>query len=117
MPLMELDTSCDVGDAGRKQALVVSLSRLIAEGTGKPEQYVMVCVREKVAMLMAGEAGPCALVTIKAIGGLNKTVNQGLAGKITQMLQKELAIPGGRVYITFQELAGTHWACNGKTFG
>ncbi len=117
MPLIELDTSCELADAGKRQALVGALSRLAAEGTGKPEQYVMACVRDKVAMTMAGEAGPCALVTIKAIGGLSRTVNQDLAGKITQMLQKELAIPGDRVYITFQELAATHWAWNGKAFG
>jgi phenylpyruvate tautomerase len=117
MPLIELDTSCDLGDAAKKQALVAGLSRLAAEGTGKPEQYVMACVRDKVAMLMSGGAGPCALATIKAIGGLSKAVNQGLAGKITQMLQKELAIPGDRVYITFHEMAGTNWAWNGKTFG
>jgi len=117
MPLIELDTSCELADSGKRQALVASLSRLAAEGTGKPEQYVMACVRDKVAMVMSGTGGPCALVTVKAIGGLSKAVNQGLAGKITQMLQKELAIPGERVYVTFQELAGSHWACNGKTFG
>ena len=116
MPLIELDTSCDVAEA-KRQTLVAGLSRLVAEGTGKPEQYVMACVRDKVAMAMSGQAGPIALVTVKAIGGLSKTVNQSLAGKITQMLQKELAIPGERVYVTFQELAGSHWACNGKTFG
>jgi phenylpyruvate tautomerase PptA (4-oxalocrotonate tautomerase family) len=117
MPLIELDTSCDVSDAGKKQTLVAGLSRLAADGTGKPEQYVMACVRDRVAMVMSGGTGPCALVTIKAIGGLSKAVNQGLAGKITQMLQKELAIPAERVYITFQELDGGHWAWNGKTFG
>ncbi len=116
MPLIELDTSCEL-DAGKKQAIVAGLSRAVAEGTGKPEQYVMACVRDKVAMLMAGGAGPAALVTIKGIGGLSKTVNQSLAGKITPMLQKELAIPGDRVYITFQELDAGHWAWNGKTFG
>ncbi len=117
MPLIELDTSCDLGDTGKRQTLVADLSRLVAEGTGKPEQYVMACVRDRVAMLMSGGAGPCALVMIKGIGGLNKAVNQGLAGKVTQMLQKELAILGDRVYVTFQELAPSHWACNGKTFG
>lgn len=116
MPLIELDTSCEL-DAGKKQAVLAGLSRAVAEGTGKPEQYVMACVRDRVAMLMAGGAGPAALVTIKGIGGLSKTVNQGLAGKITQMLQKELGVPGDRVYITFQELDAGHWAWNGKTFG
>ncbi|MEN6428010.1 MAG: phenylpyruvate tautomerase MIF-related protein [Phycisphaerales bacterium] len=117
MPLIELDMSCEVADVGKKQQLAGALSRLVAEGTGKPEQYVMACVRDKVAMAMSGQAGPSALVTIKAIGGLSKAVNQGLAGKISQMLQKELALPADRVYVTFQELAATHWAWNGKTFG
>jgi len=117
MPLIEVDTSCDVGDAGKRQALVAGLSRVVAEGTGKPEQYVMACVRDKAAMVMSGGAGPCALVSVKAIGGLSRAVNQGLAGKISQMLQKELAVPTDRIYITFTELAASHWAWNGKMFG
>jgi len=117
MPLIALDTSCEVAEAAKKQALVAGLSRLVVEGTGKPEQYVMACVRDKVAMAMSGSAAPCALVTVKAIGGLSKSVNQGLAGKITQMLQRELDLPGDRVYITFEELDAGHWAWKGKTFG
>jgi phenylpyruvate tautomerase PptA (4-oxalocrotonate tautomerase family) len=117
MPLIELDTSCEVAEAGKKQTLAAGLSRLAAEGTGKPEQYVMACVRDRMAMVMSGQAGPCALVTVKAIGGLSPSVNQGLAGKITQMLQKELAIPPERVYVTLEELDPGHWAWKGKTFG
>lgn len=117
MPLIELDTSCELADAGKRQQVVGALSRLAAEGTGKPEQYVMACVRDKVAMTMGGQPGPCALVTVKGIGGLNKAVNQGLAGKISQLLQKELAIPADRVYITFQEFQASNWGWNGKTFG
>jgi len=54
MPLIELDTSCELADAGKKQQLVGALSRTVAEGTGKPEQYVMACVRDGVAMVMSG---------------------------------------------------------------
>lgn len=117
MPLIELDTSCDLSGPDRKEALAKTLSALAAEGIGKPEQYVMACVREKVAMTMGGDAGPCALVTIKSIGGLSKTVNQALAGRIAQTLRDELAIPEDRVYLTFEELAPTHWGFNGRTFG
>ena len=93
------------------------LSQIAAEGTGKPEQYVMAGVRDNVPMTMSGTAGPCALVTVKAIGGLHKSVNQTLAAKISQLLQKELSIPTNRVYVTFEELAPSHWAWDGKTFG
>lgn len=117
MPLIELDTSCDLSEPGKKEALASTLSRLTAEGIGKPEQYVMVCIREKATMTMSGDAGPCALVTVKSIGGLSKPVNQNLAGKITQILYDRLAVSPDRVYLTFQELASTHWAWKGKTFG
>ena len=117
MPLIVLDTSCELAETGKKEALAKTLSRLAVEGTGKPEQYVMACVRDKAAMTMGGEPGPCALVTIKGIGGLNKTVNQHLAETITQTLEKELAIPPDQVYLVFQEVTATHWAWKGKTFG
>jgi phenylpyruvate tautomerase PptA (4-oxalocrotonate tautomerase family) len=117
MPLIQLDTSCDLSGSEKKQALAKTLSRLAAEGIGKPEQYVMACVNDNVAMTMSGDAGPAALVTIKSIGGLSKSVNQTVAAQVSQTLQQELAIPPSRVYLTFEELAATHWAWNGKTFG
>jgi len=117
MPLIQLDTSCTLSDQDKRQSLAKMLSRLAAEGIGKPEQYVMACVHDNVAMTMSGSTGPCALVTVKSIGGLSKAVNQTLASKVGQMLQKELAIPQNLVYLTFEDVAPTHWAWNGKTFG
>ena len=117
MPLIRLETSCDLSDASKKQALTKALSRLAAEGIGKPEQYVMASVHDNLAMSMSGQIGHCALVTIKSIGGLTRAVNQHLAAQIDQMLQEELAISQDRIYITFEDLAPTHWAFNGRTFG
>ena len=70
MPLIRLETSCDLSDPSKKQSLTKALSKLVAEGIGKPEQYVMAAVHDNLAMTMSGEIGPCALVTIKSIGGL-----------------------------------------------
>ena len=117
MPLIQLDTSCTLSDPDKRQSIAKALSRLAAEGIGKPEQYVMACLHDNVAMTLGGSTGPCALVTVKSIGGLNKAVNQTLATQVCQMLQKELAIPQNRVYLTFEDVAPTHWAWNGKTFG
>jgi hypothetical protein len=66
MPLIQLETSYSFPDQNKKQALTRKLSQIGAEGTGKPEQYVMACVHDNVAMTMSGEAESCALVTIKA---------------------------------------------------
>jgi phenylpyruvate tautomerase len=117
MPLIQLETSCDLSDPEKKRALAKTLSGLAAEGIGKPEQYVMACVHDRLAMTMSGTADSCALVTIKSIGGLGKTVNQALAAQIAQSLQAELGIDANRVYLTFEELAPTHWGWNGSTFG
>ncbi len=116
MPLIRLETSCDLSNMGKKQSLTRALSKLAAEGIGKPERYVMASVHDKVDMTMSGETGPCALVTIKSIGGLTQGVNQTLATKIDQLLQEELGISQDCIYITFEELAPTHWAFNGRTF-
>ncbi len=117
MPLIQLDTSCTFPDQSRKHAIGKMLSQIAAEATGKPEQYVMVSIHDGLAMMISGAVGPCALVTVKAIGGLSKSVNQTLAAKVSQLLQKELSIPQTRVYLTFEELTPTHWAWDGKTFG
>ncbi len=117
MPLIQVDTSCELSDPRQKDALVRALSRLAAEGIGKPEQYVMACIHDRVAMTMSGEAGPAALVTVMSIGGLGKSVNQVLAAHVSDLLQKELSIPPNRVYLTFTELTAVNWAWNGRTFG
>ena len=117
MPLIQLETSCELSDPEKKQALAQKLSALAAEGIGKPQQYVMAAVHDKVAMSMSGTGGPCALVTVKSIGGLSKAVNQTLAAQVAQSLQAELGIEPNRVYVTFTELAPTHWGWNGSTFG
>jgi phenylpyruvate tautomerase len=117
MPLIQLDTSFSFPDQDKKQSIAKTLSQITAEGTGKPEQYVMASINDGLAMVMSGASGPSALITIKAIGGLSKSVNQALAGKISQLLQKELNIPTNRIYVTFEELSPAHWAWGGKTFG
>jgi phenylpyruvate tautomerase len=117
MPLIQLDTSFSFPDQNRKQAIVKMLSQVAAEGTGKPEQFVMTSIRDGLTMTMSGTPGPCALVTIKAIGGLNKSVNQALANKFSQLLQKELNVPPNRVYMTFEAFTPSDWAWDGRTFG
>ena len=117
MPLIQLETSCNVSDPQKKQALAEMLSALAAAGIGKPQQYVMASVHDNVAMSMSGTSDPCALVTVKSIGGLSRAVNQTLTAQVAQSLQAELGIEPNRVYVTFLELAPTHWGWNGSTFG
>jgi phenylpyruvate tautomerase PptA (4-oxalocrotonate tautomerase family) len=117
MPLIQLDTSCDLATQEKRNALAKELSGLAALVIGKPEQYVMAVVHENVAMTMAGETGDCALVTVKSIGGLNRNVNQALASEVCKLLDRELNIVPERVYLTCMELPATHWGWKDRTFG
>ena len=117
MPLIRLFTSCDISTQEERETLAKKLSRLAAACIGKPEQYVMTCVRDNVVMTMSGTDAPAALVSVKSIGGLSREVNKKLSAEICQMLKKELGIAGDRIYLTFEELPGTHWGWNANTFG
>ena len=117
MPLIQLDTSYDLSNSEKRNAIAAEISKLAAECIGKPEKYVMVSVRDNVIMTMSGTHNPAALVSVKSIGGLNKNVNQKLSAEICQMLQNELGIAGNCIYLTFEELPPTNWGWNGNTFG
>jgi phenylpyruvate tautomerase PptA (4-oxalocrotonate tautomerase family) len=101
----------------KRETLAKKLSRLAAVCIGKPEQYVMACVHEKVAMTMSGESTAAALVSVKSIGGLSKEVNKKLSAETCQTLRKELGITDECIYITFEELPATHWGWKADTFG
>ena len=117
MPLIQLDTSCDLSNSEKRKAIASELSKLAAECIGKPEKYVMASVSDNVVMTMSGTHNPAALVSVKSIGGLNKNVNQKLTADICKMLQQELGIAGDCIYLTFEELPAANWGWNGNTFG
>ena len=115
MPLLKLQTSVPLSDE-QCNDLLPKLSKLLVEGIGKPEQYVMVTV-ETAPILMAGKAGPAALAEVRSIGGLNSRFNSQLSQKLCTVLEQALGIPAGRVYINFANIAADHWGWNGNTFG
>ena len=115
MPLLKLETNVALSEDKRK-ALLASLSKIVAETIGKPEQYVMVTA-EQAAMVMSGSAGEAAFVDIRSIGGLTDAVNRKLAQKICQSLNDSLGIPQNRIYLNFTDVEASNWGWNGSTFG
>ena len=115
MPMLKLQTSAPLSEEQRN-TLLPTLSKLVAESIGKPEQYVMVTV-ETASILMAGKAGPAALAEVRSIGGLNGRVNSQLSQKLCTLLEQTLGIPASRVYINFANVPADHWGWNGNTFG
>lgn len=115
MPLLKLETTVELAHE-KKQALLVSLSKIVAGTIGKPEQYVMVVV-SPAAMLMSGKSGAAAFVDIRSIGGSSNDVNRQLAQKICNLLKDSLGVPPDRVYLNFTDISAGNWGWNGETFG
>ena len=115
MPLLKLETTVVLPEE-KRQALLASLSKIVAETIGKPERYVMVAA-SPAAMLMSGHPGPAAFVDIRSIGGLTGEVNGKLSQKLCQLLHDSLGVPPNRIYLNFTDAQASHWGWNGSTFG
>jgi phenylpyruvate tautomerase len=115
MPLLKLETTVTLTDEKRK-TLLASLSKLLSETTGKPEEYVMVAAGQS-AMLMSGKPGEAAFVDVRGIGGLGDDVNRQLSQKLCRLLNEALGVPPNRVYVNFADIKAANWGWNGNTFG
>jgi phenylpyruvate tautomerase PptA (4-oxalocrotonate tautomerase family) len=115
MPLLKLETTVVLTDDQRK-ALLPSLSKILAETTGKPEDYVMITLTQS-AILMSGKTGDAAFADVRGIGGLSGDVNQRLSQKVCRLLNESLGVPQDRIYLNFTELEASNWGWKGNTFG
>jgi phenylpyruvate tautomerase PptA (4-oxalocrotonate tautomerase family) len=115
MPLLEVETTVVLTDDKRK-ALLASLSKVVAETIGKPEQYVMVAI-SPAAILMSGKPGDAALVDVRSIGGLSDDVNRQLSQKACRLLNESLGVPQDRIYLNFTDVEAGNWGWKGDTFG
>ena len=115
MPLLKLETTVALSE-DKRQALLASLSKTVAETIGKPQQYVMVAASQA-AMQMSVRPGDAAFVDVRSIGGLTADANRKLSQKICQLLHDSLGIPPNRIYLNFTEVQASHWGWNGSTFG
>jgi phenylpyruvate tautomerase PptA (4-oxalocrotonate tautomerase family) len=115
MPLLRLETTVVLTDDKRK-ALLASLSKIVAETIGKPEQYVMLTI-SPAAILMSGKPGDAALVDVRSIGGLSGDVNRRLSQKVCRLLNESLGVPQERIYLNFTQVEAGNWGWKGTTFG
>jgi phenylpyruvate tautomerase len=115
MPLLKLETTVPLS-AERQSALLASLSKIVAETIGKPEQYVMVTIHPA-SIVMSGKPGDAAFADVRSIGGLSSEVNRLLAQKVCKLLKDSVGVPPDRVYLNFTEVKAANWGWDGQTFG
>ena len=115
-PSFLLHVSCEMG-LGIRADFMKEMSKHIAETLSKPETYVCVCVHDDVSMTWGGKEEPCALGTLKSIGGINLENNKKVMEKLCEMLERDFLIPKNRVYVEFVDMERENCGYDGATFG
>ena len=110
MPYINVSTSATVND---KAKLLEEISILISSLTNKSRRFVMARIDDNCQMYFEDETPSCFL-EIKSIGSLNPSE---MAKPISDFIYKKLGIPIDRIYISFEDVPGSLWAWNGRTFG
>ncbi len=115
MPLIKINSNVELS-LPETERLLKGIAELAASHLNKPERYIMACL-EKSVMVMSGTAKPAAFVDLRSIGKLSPTVNKNLSAGICDLLRGRGGIDPERIFITFTDVAGTHWGWNRETFG
>lgn len=114
MPCINLFTNQSLNQDEELQ-LAKNLSALAAEMLGKPEHYVMVIINTNKTMLMSGNETATAYIELKSLG-LNEQQTTSYSAALCELMQTELNIESGRVYIEFSNGQRHLWGYNSATF-
>ena len=82
---------------------------------GKPESYLMVNLVDGQDLYFGGsklEKG--AYVEVKVLGSVDGAASAKMTARLCEVLQKELAIPGDAVYVSYW--GTSNWGWNGSNF-
>ena len=113
MPLIQINTSSK-SDIGKVDLLQKDISKIIADLTGKPENYVMTMIQRDVKMSFAGSDEPCCFIKVKSIGSLKPS---SMSKSICELIASKTNINTNRIYIEFFDVKASNWGFNGSTFG
>jgi len=112
MPFIQINTSSkSIVD---NDLLQKEVSKMVAELTGKPENYVMTMIQSDSQMTFAGSDEPCCFIKLKSIGSLNPS---GMSKSLCEIIEAKTNIKSSRIYIEFIDVKSSNWGFNASTFG
>ncbi|MCX4187838.1 phenylpyruvate tautomerase MIF-related protein [Methylophaga sp. OBS4] len=111
MPYLNIVTNQEVRD---QAALLKAASQAVSKASGKPESYVMVAVEQKANMLFGGTDAPTAILDYRALGLPGD--RQAFSDALCTLINEQLGIDGGRVYISMTDSERQNWGWNHSTF-
>ena len=82
---------------------------------GKPESYRMINLSDNQDLYFGGKKlDKGAYVEIKVLGSVDAAASSKMTAKVCEILEKELAIPGSSVYVSY--FGTPNWGWNGSNF-
>ena len=112
MPLIEINTSFK--SIVEIDLLQKEISKMVADLTGKPENYVMTIIQSDTLMTFAGSDEPCCFIKLKSIGSLNPSK---MSKSLCDLIASKTNIMTNRIYVEFVDVKATDWGFNSSTFG
>ena len=113
MPLIQVNTSSK-SVVENDDSLQKDISTMIAELTGKPENYVMTMIQRDIKMTFAGSDEPCCFIKVKSIGSLSPS---SMSKSLCELIASKTNINTNRIYIEFIDVKASNWGFNSSTFG
>jgi phenylpyruvate tautomerase len=108
-PSLVLNTNVVLSD---KKRFLKAASAAIAAAFSKPEQYVAVCVTDKLDLLFGGSDAPCAIGCVYSIGEINQKNNAALTAAIADLLFAYGGIHDDRIYLNFFDVPPANCDCD-----
>ena len=113
MPFIQINTSSK-SVVDNDDLLQKDISKMIADLTGKPEDYVMTMVQKGSKMSFAGSDEPCCFIKVKSIGSLAPS---SMSKSLCELIASRTNINSNRIYIEFKDVDASNWGFNSSTFG
>ena len=113
MPFIQVNTSSksDIEDIDLLQK---DISKMVADLTGKSENYVMTMIQKDTKMTFSGSDEPCCFINVKSIGSLTPS---SMSKSLCELITSKTNISTSRIYIEFTDVKASNWGFNGTTFG
>tara|TARA_Y100001968_G_scaffold54613_1_gene45822 strand:+ start:491 stop:829 length:339 start_codon:yes stop_codon:yes gene_type:complete len=112
MPFIQINTSSK--SLVDNDFLQKEISKMVADLTGKPENYVMTMIQSNSQMTFAGSDEPCCFIKLKSIGSIEPSL---MSKSLCQLIASKTNIKPNRIYIEFIDVKASNWGFNSSTFG
>jgi phenylpyruvate tautomerase PptA (4-oxalocrotonate tautomerase family) len=114
MPLIRIQTNV-VASSEQSSGFLTQATEITARGLGKPASVMMATLDAGKAMTFGGSSEPTALFEIEGIE-LSPEPTDALCQQLSDLAEKELQVPGNRVFVKLTNVPRGYWAGNRKVY-